>query len=155
MTVSLDAADDATWSGFAVAVQLNESRESLRRAARRTAERKESAWAAVALEELTRMRELLARHREGARGPYFHHESLYLQAQWLIPRIQQLVTRFDEVELEATLLSRKFEKVVEGEAPLALEARKDTTRLLSNLRRTLTEESYLEIDSFNEPPALD
>lgn len=155
MTVGPGAADDAARSGFAVALQLNESRESLRRAARRTAEQKESAWATVALEELTRMRELLALHREGARGPNFHYERLCLEAQWLIPRIHNLVSRFDEVETEATLLSRKFRDVADGDVPLVWEARKDTTRLLANLRRALTEERYVELDSFNEPPALD
>jgi hypothetical protein len=155
MTASPETANTATSGEFAVAQQLNESRKSLRRAAQRSAAGKEPEWASAALNDLIQLQESLVRHREGVRGPHCHYERLCLQSQWLIPRIQKLIARFDEVEFEAHLLGQKLGTIVGGESLLVQEARNDTTRLLADLRRTLTEESSVDLDSFNEPPALD
>lgn len=142
-------------SEFTIAQQLDESRKKLRRSAQRIAAGREPEWADIALQDLSRLRESLVLHREGVRGPDCHYERLCLQAQWLVPRIQKLIARFDQVEFEAGLLGQKLGRVARGEALLVQEARNDTTRLLADLRRTLTEESAVEFDSFNEPPALD
>lgn len=155
MTDIHEAEELITSSEFAIAQQLNESRKNLRRAIRRNAVGREPEWAAAALRDLAQIESSLTRHREGARGPYCHYEALCLQAQWLIPRIVRLIARFDDVEFQASLLGHKLAKVAAGEILLVQEARSDSARVLRELRRTLAEESAVDLESFNEPPALD
>lgn len=155
MAASPGAANTATSNEFAVAQRLHQSLDQLRRATRQTAAGREPEWAVGALQGLSRLQESLVLHREGVRGPHCQYETLCLQAQWLIPRIQKLIARFDQVEFEAELLSEKLSRIARGEMQLVQETRSDTSRLLANLRRTLSEENQVELESFNEPPALD
>jgi hypothetical protein len=150
-----EVATTATLSEVSVGQQLADSQLALRRALRRSAAGKGREWAAAVSEDLTEMLDLLVRHREEVRGPHCHYEKLCLEAQWMIPRIQKLIASFDEVEFEAGLLQQRLAEVVRGETQLVGEARNDALHLLARLRRTLTEESYVEVDRFNEPPALD
>jgi hypothetical protein len=156
VTSSAEVAGGRVWSqGQPVAEQLTASRARLRQALRQARGGDEREWAASAIRALKMLREVLAEHRREVRGPHCHYEELCLEAQWLIPRIQKLVSSFDQVEFEAGLLHQRLARLGEGDLQAAAEVRADATHMLAHLRRTLAEENYIEFERFNEPPALD
>lgn len=136
------------------AQHLRESRRELRRALQRTP-RAARPWAASAHQRLVAMQDALAQHREFARGDHCDYERLCLHAQWMIPRLHKLLAAFDDIEARSLELCAKLERASEGEESLVSETRREGSRLVADLRRALAEENAVEVDSFNEPPALD
>jgi hypothetical protein len=73
----------------------------------------------------------------------------------LIPQIQALMGAFDEIEFESKSLQQELAQIRRGATEGLAPARQHTGRLLTLLRRALAEGNYLEVERFNEPPALD
>ena len=150
---------DAGESGFALAEssaqRLYNAHHALRGVLRRPAAGREREWAFAVSEHLDRTLFTLQQYRGEVRGPHCDYEDLCLQAQWMVPRIQKLIANFEETEAHAGMLKTELGEVLRGRTELANDVRDRAFGLLARLRRALREESAIEFERLDEPPALD
>ena len=150
---------DAGESGFALAEssaqRLYNAHHALRGVLRRPSAGREREWAFAVSEHLDRTLFTLQQYRGEVRGPHCEYESLCLQAQWMVPRIRKFIANFDEAEASAGTLKMQLAELMRGRTELANDVRDRAFGLLARLRRALREESAMEFERFDEPPALD
>jgi hypothetical protein len=129
---------------------LAAAQEHLYRALGRPQPMRERKWA-----ELDKAREAMEAHRLEVQGPEGVYAELRLDAPWLIPRIQQLVSQLARIEAEAADLKAEVERVKQGDLQALPEIRADAERMLGMLRNLLAREADLIYERFNEPVAMD